>query len=281
MDIVQKITEMKCSSDGTFLEKHKTIIDAMLNSKIPISGKLFLFFITITNDLSLSISHLIEQGDYYGIKVLFRTQIENYLRFMYIWARCCKEKNDNCANEFYDVLAFKEIKDELNTIKKRYKYDSTKANIYDTFRQIKPEYSHLTNSGIERIISQFAYKNLATYIHENICKDKQRDTVVLRLMSTYSELSTFVHGGPSSHNEMIANSSHPNTLKVQSELENILIHSTVLALQVNLYTFMTFSGVSEDEGTIQLFNQLSIEAKSTLQELIQLLPEEIEGSPTS
>ena len=80
MDIVQKITEIKCSFDAAFFEKHKKIINVMLISKIPNSGKLFLFFITITNDLSLSISHLIEQGDYYGIKVLFRTQIENYLR---------------------------------------------------------------------------------------------------------------------------------------------------------------------------------------------------------
>jgi len=278
MDIVQKITEIKCSFDEVFLEKHKKFIDAMLNSKIPKSGKLFLFFIIITNDLSLSISHLIEKGDYYGIKVLFRTQIENYLRFMYIWMRCCKEKNDNCANEFYDILALKEIKDEINTIKKRYNYDSTKTDIYDTFRQIKPEYSQLTNSDIKRITRQFAYKNLAKYIHENIYKDKQKNTIILNLMSMYSELSAFVHGGPSSHNEMMASSSHPDTLKVQSELGNILIHSTVLALQVNLYTFMVFSGISEDEGMLQLFNQLSIEAKSTLQELIQLLPEEIERS---
>ena len=117
MDIVTKITEIKCRFDEAFFKNHKKIVNAMLNSKIPQSGKLFLFFMIITNDLSLSISHLIERGDYYGIKVLFRTQIENYLRFMYIWIRCCKEKNDNCANEFYDMLAFKEIKDELNTIK--------------------------------------------------------------------------------------------------------------------------------------------------------------------
>ncbi len=274
MDIVTKITEIKYRFDEAFFEKHKKIVNAMLNSKIPKSGKLFLFFMTITNDLSLSISHLIERGDYYGIKVLFRTQIENYLRFMYIWMRCCKEKNDNCANEFYDILAFKEIKDELNTMKRRCNDDSNKTNIYDAFRDIKPEYSHLTNRDIERKTSQFAYKNLATFIHDNISKDKQGDSIVLMLMSMYSELSTFVHGGPSAHNEMIANSLRPDALKEQSELGDILIHSTLLAIQVNLYTFMAFTGISEDEDIIQLFNQLSIEAKTTLYELIQLLPDE-------
>jgi hypothetical protein len=77
-------------------------------SPIPKTANVFLSFITRTEFIKNGILDLAETENVYAAKILFRSHIEHFLRFQYIWFRVCEEKSDATAEQYSKFSSFKE-----------------------------------------------------------------------------------------------------------------------------------------------------------------------------
>ena len=53
----------------------------------------------------------------------------------------------------------------------------------------------ISNKQLEQIVAKWSYKNIARKLERQLNRDKEGLTFIRQLVSTYSELSSFVHGG--------------------------------------------------------------------------------------
>jgi hypothetical protein len=151
--------------------------------------------------LKNGVFNLCQNDDLYSAKVVYRSYIEHLLKFQYIWTRFVIEKNDNTGVEYYAFAYFSEVSNyarSLDGIIKMIDIEDVEGSPYEELRKIRSEYSRYSKKEFQQKIDQFSYKRIVKYLLENNSPLKDYPFYP-NLILTYSELSSFVHGGPSTH----------------------------------------------------------------------------------
>lgn len=147
------------------------------------------------NSLKLAAFDLVEESDthLYAIKTLLRPAIEHFLRFSYLHVQLIENKNDYSGEEYrkYSVIS-----ETIAMVKSRFALEPDKTIQTKVLKQLKSSHKlEISNSQLDKIVLKWSYKNIARKLDNVLNKDKQQRSFIRTLVSKYSELSSFVHGG--------------------------------------------------------------------------------------
>jgi hypothetical protein len=158
-------------------------------------------FLYKTNDIKETILRTCEAGDIYSVKILYRSLIEHFLRFQYIFFRFTQEKTEDIGVEYYTFADFSEGRrwfHAFQSMMRIYKREKEEQGLdtYDIFRELHPEFADYTNEQVRQKADQFQYRNIIEYINRLMPDNGEGPSIILRILPQYSELSSFTHGGP-------------------------------------------------------------------------------------
>jgi len=215
-------------------------------SKYPIKDTIrtFVFFSTRIEFIKNAIFTLYDVEDLYSSKILFRSLIEHFLRFQYLFFRYFEVKNDEPIieyNLFSDLAEDIEYGKALRLVQEIRGDINSNPDIYELLQKIKPEFNKYSKEEIKDNASKYRYRNIIRYIEEKLSSTKNKDNnkknnFILNLIPEYSELSSFVHGGPFAEQYIV---SHRNEDDRMNELFHIAELALFISISVKEFFFIT------------------------------------------
>lgn len=230
MENIEKIRDLDDEIFICMQEYFPKVIDCNLQKDFPISFILILSFDTSANFIKNGILDNAETDNLYSAKILFRSLIEHYLRFKYIYFQWAKTKSDAEA-EKYMIFSF--ANDEINTVKAKIAEIQLYNPMYK-FNSWDDLFKKYSKSEIEKESIKYTYKNIIRFIIREMSKSDQKESPFLKsIISEYSKLSSYVHGSILAVNE---------TMEFNNEQKRIeeVYRISSLAIQIS--------------GTIKLFS---------------------------
>jgi hypothetical protein len=204
MNNIEKIRDL----DEEIFEEFKIYSNKVLFSKFstrfPSTAQLSNSFTISTNFIKNSIFDCSETDDFFGVKILFRSLIEHYLRFSFIWFNWMKTKSDYDAKRYLDFTHAREVLDTIKADIDSYKLSNPDFKI-DNWNELLsqiPSCKNLSKKEIEEETLKYTYKNIIKLLKE-IDEGKKDTTPFGSLIKEYSKLSSFVHGGSNCHDELL------------------------------------------------------------------------------
>jgi len=190
------------------------------------AGKVFLLF--KNNDLektgqALSLFHAkigflkngiydqIESNNLYSAKILYRTLIEHYLKAQFLLYESLKSGNDNIGKDYYE---FADASEKLQ-LGSAYKYvgeilfpENSFNDVFDVVKEIFPALEKYSKKDIRNKAAKFNYRQIIEYLYDlfyvqqNI--QSNGNDFLLNLIPEYSDLSSYVHGGPAADKSLLS-----------------------------------------------------------------------------
>jgi hypothetical protein len=211
MDRFERLKDRDNEIHKAFVEFFPWTVELLSHTAAPSKTvRVFLWFIAKTNFLKEGIFDLCETDNIYGTNVLYRSLIECYLRFMYIWFRLLKERTDAAADEYLtfcswdEALRYGKSLQDVGRLTGRVPMEDP----YGTIRRIHPEVAQYSAKEIRARAKQFSFPKIMEFIGERwAAGDSLKEPLpdfLLNLIPLYSELCSFVHGGPDADSEVTA-----------------------------------------------------------------------------
>lgn len=237
-----EILQERNSDIHEIVEEFMPRVVAFLKSgPIPKTTTVFLSFIANTDFIKNGILDVAETENVYAVKILFRSLIEHFLRFQYIWFRICEEKSDTAAEEY---LKFSSFKDGLLAGKSWKRVaellgEDVDITPYDALKNIMPELASHSAKEVSERTAKFQLAKIIQYIvgKAKTNADREKLGFPLSVIPEYSNLSCYVHGSPGVHALMAE-------LKDEAQVEADLLKTADLALHmatsVKMFSLITF-----------------------------------------
>ena len=161
-------------------------------------------FMGNTNFIKNGVYDACEKDNLYSAKILFRSLIEHWIKSQYIWVRFGKEKNNDVGREYRLFCALDEQVKYGNSLIKLNEILGAEQRGEDPWELVftlKPELQkEHTKKTIKHKVKQFEYRKIIEFLINQT--DLGNDGFLTPAIPEYSELSSFVHGGPEAINFM-------------------------------------------------------------------------------
>lgn len=208
---------------------------------IPKTVTAFLSFIASTNFIKSGILDLIETDNTYSVNILFRTLIEHFLRFQYIWFRVNEEKNDSAGAEYLKFCSYREgllIGKSWKRVGELLENDSD-LSVYDALKESVPGVALHSEKEIKEGTAQFDLGHIILYIAQKLelRKHDKQASFLLSVIPTYCDLSFYVHGSPGVNSLMAQVADETKRRKC---LLNTATIAFDLAASVKTFSLVTF-----------------------------------------
>ncbi|HUU18884.1 MAG TPA: DUF5677 domain-containing protein [Sedimentisphaerales bacterium] len=219
------------------IEKH---VNTKKNRKHPYTHFALFSFIPKVESIRYGMFEVAKKEETYSYRILQRSLIEHYCKFNYIWMRYAEERSDEVGKEYLIFGGAKESLDYIKALK-----DSSEMiggmlsrSPIDILNELKPSLENVSASQLRKASARYTYKNIAKYIHQRIDKPEYTQSgLMTTILPLYSELSSFVHGGPSSLNfcrEL------ENPAIIRSDIVESLSVTQMMAFHVQAMTFLMY-----------------------------------------
>ena len=229
------------------------VLQDSTNHNIPNVWRASVMFITRSNFLKEAIFELSKNEDIYSAGILFRSLIEHYVKFQYIFLRWAQEKNDTVGEEYYKFCDLAEDLSYIDSLKNANKLivnEFISRNPFDILQEIKQEASKHSIKEIQNKASQFNYRKILEYIAltapPNIVSN-----FIWKIIPEYSELSSLVHGGPFSERILYNASEEGKRIESLSRLASLAF---LISCDIKLNAFIIFLNTNRkfEQGYIEI-----------------------------
>lgn len=167
-------------------------------------------FLVRVSRLSNGILDLVASDNLYSANVLLRALIEHAFKIEFLVEKSLKENNDNIYKEYF---LFCDLSEELQYQKsldfKKQKLEDIQIDeeAYQELLNRRPDLKKFTKNQINDKANQFTFRNIFRFLNDRQHDDKLLDEdlkvyygAYLHTGAIYSDLSSFVHGGPFADN---------------------------------------------------------------------------------
>ena len=208
------------------------MVKGLENSKFPKSGKALNFFIFKMNFINTSIIRCCEIKDYYSTCILFRSLLEHYFKYLYVYTRALRESNDNVGEEYYGELNGYEDFTYMRSMQNLRKKLTKKVSILTL--------DDKDNEALLKAGTNFGIKSILAFLNEGIKDDLKLpfELFFTDYCKKYYDLSSFVHGGPFAEKYMKKYSDDKESM--DKDLEYFVSESEALTSRVVQNTKMFF-----------------------------------------
>ncbi len=249
------------------------------------AGKIFLVF--KNNDLektgrALSLFHAkigfikngiydqLEPNNLYASNILYRTLIEHYLKAQYILFESAKIGSDTLGCEYYEFADASEKLQLGSAYKRAGEILFPQKSFNDVFEVIKemfPGLKKYSKRDIKDQTAKFNYRKIIEYlydlfyIHQN--EQGNENNFLVNLIPEYSDLSSYVHGGPAADNTLME-LSKKGPSAIEKELIEVFYKTIMLSTHFSSLLYMI--AIKYDENYKEVF----VNIHSELQKLMKL-----------
>ncbi|MDP1747765.1 MAG: DUF5677 domain-containing protein [Bacteroidota bacterium] len=253
--MIEELEELRSIDNDIFEEFQKAnqyLPWLLRESPIPKTVELFYIYLGSTNFIKNSIFDCAENEDIYSVNILFRSIVEHFLRFQYIWFNYCQGGKEEFSIRYYTAL---NLSEQLSYLKAANAVNAlnkgkvkTTNEIWADLQQHNPKALQSSINEIENFSKSISIKNIIKFIEQNIESGKLQNNGFLKdLILRYSTLSSFVHGGISAHHNIV-------NYEKSNKRNHDLVIMCGLALQtasfVKLFSFLIFYQVKPEFGDI-------------------------------
>ncbi len=224
---------------------HSSAISDFQKMGIPQTGRMLFVSAIKCGFIKTGILDLAESENLYGVNILFRSQIEHVLKAQYIFTKYLEDKDDQTAIDFFESYHCKETYDFARSCK-------VVADIFDIDAAL-PEAANLTvdEATAKAKSKQFEYRSIIRFLRNRIEKENPPE-FLKRIIPAYSELSGFVHGGPSSGESMLSAGSND-----ESRNEELLEKSNLACMmQGSMISWMLLLLYQSDTSYGPIYNEI-------------------------
>ena len=160
-------------------------------------------FCAHTNFLKTAMFDVVESENPYAFRVLYRCFCEHYLKFMYLFVRFAVEKSDAPGREYYSYCGAQEIRQYAAAVVEAESLVGSRvvAELDEFIANHFPDAAHLTAKELKRQSSKFEYRSILKFLSQHPRILGPENQVLAAIVPLYSELSSFVHGGPATLRE--------------------------------------------------------------------------------
>lgn len=246
INYINKLNELESLANDAADEmvQHRTIItdysSNLGNWEHPYSHVVLLSFIPRIESIRCGMLEVAKAEEFNSFRILLRSIIEHYCKYMYILLRYTEERNDDAGKEYFIYGHAKEDLDYIKAMENSAEMleRTLSRSAIDILNDLRPSIENVSASKLRETALQFTYKNTAKYIHEKMRKSSSTpSTLMISIIPLYSKLSSFVHGGPSS---LIFSEEYANPeIAYETIIENYSV-SQMMAFHVQLMTFLIF-----------------------------------------
>jgi hypothetical protein len=206
-DYLSELGWLESVAEGAAEEmvEHRGIIEEHVSNlrhcEHPYTNFAFISFIPKIESIRCGMFEVAHKEESYSFRILHRSLIEHYCKFMYIWFRYAEERADDVGREYY---IFGTAKENLDYIKAMQNSAEMLGGVLarppiEVINDLHPLIDNMSSTQLRRVAAKFTYKNTAQYIHHKMAKPEHTECgLMVSVIPLYSELSSFVHGGPSS-----------------------------------------------------------------------------------
>ena len=206
----------------------------------------------------------------YAARILFRSLIEHYLKAKYILFESAESGDDTIASDYYEFADAS----ELLQLGSAYKIAGeilypgrSYGNVYDVLKNQFPKLLKFTPKEISTKLSKYNYKYVIEYLYDILYVQRKskgdENNFLINLIPLYSDLSSYVHGGPSADKD-IMDLSQKGELAIDVALTNVFYDTIMISTHFSSLLYM-FS-IKFDK----IYRDLFIDTHTLLQKLIKL-----------
>ncbi|MFP5081277.1 DUF5677 domain-containing protein [Pedobacter sp. JCM 36344] len=214
--------------------------------KYPYTNILLSLFDTSGTFIKNSIYDSCETDDYFAVKILYRCLIEHYVKFKFIFVKWGLTKSDDFAYDFQEYGHAREVLDSLRAkISEHQLFDPTYTfKDWDDFLKEHPKFKNKTRKEVEDETKKYTFKNIVSYLNGQFkAGDTDLSNTLGKFIIDYSNLSSFVHGGMKSCQEMMSMNSKE---KRQTEYIRMCGLSFQLSNSIKLFSLIMYIQTDKD-----------------------------------
>jgi hypothetical protein len=222
-----------------FEENADKILEDSKISKVPNTCKMLFNSQRKIDELISALEVLVINKQAYAINAIMRIIYEHYIVAHYVWLKSDFGKSDDCAIEYYEKYLLGENLKRLGhdlavegIIKgiEQNNSPTNKLKITAKFNIFQPQIDEA-----HRIQNQFEVKNILRYIltfkiGEHPFREHHEQFPFY--LNQYNHLSSYVHGGPSSENEIF---NLPDQLIIERTLRDNITHAQIACEAIKLH----------------------------------------------
>lgn len=138
-----------------------------------------------------------KEDNYYSANILYRSFLEHWLKSTYILVRYLNEKNDESGNEYRSLVRIGEELQYGTSLKRMSEIldsEHKDLNVWQHITTHIPDLKKVPHQTVKDAVVGFDYKNIIKYLTEHKAPGSN---LIPAIVSDYSRMSSFVHGGPS------------------------------------------------------------------------------------
>jgi hypothetical protein len=212
----------------------------------------------------------LEPTNLYACKILYRTLIEHYLKAKYILFESIKIGNDTIGSEYYEFADASE-KIQLGSAYKRageILFPQKSFNdVFEVLKEMFPKLKKYSKKDIKAKISKFNYRKIIEYLYDLFYvqpnQQGNENNFLVNLIPEYSDLSSYIHGGPAADNALL-NLSENGQSAIYEELLEVFYKSIMLSTHFSSLLYMM--AIKFDDKYKEIFSNIH----SELQKLMKL-----------
>lgn len=163
LDKIIEIDESIFQTFQNFMERYDGISKSF---PFPKTLTAFLNFISNTNFIKEGIVELAQSDNTFSLNILFRSLIEQFLKFQYIWMKFLEDKSDSIGDDYWNYYSYSEDVDYAKAWTKVYAIldHIPEKDPIEVIKEANPNFGSLSNSLLKQKVSQFNYRNVAEFI---------------------------------------------------------------------------------------------------------------------
>nr|WP_294901391.1 DUF5677 domain-containing protein [uncultured Pedobacter sp.] len=248
MEELERIRNLDDEIFQEFQEYFPKIKSCTFSINCPTTFLLFNMYDTSSTFIKNTIFDCCETDDYYGLKILYRCLIEHFFKFKFIFLNYSELKTDEFSKEYFDYGNAREVLDLLKAeVSEQQLFNSNfKLEKWDNFLNEHPRFGNKTRKQVEEETKKYAFKNTVFYLNKKFKDGNLNMSQFLgKLIVEYSNLSSFVHGGMKSYNEMMFITQTEREL----EYDRIAGSTFVMSNNIKLLSLMIYLQTDRDKLT--------------------------------
>lgn len=183
---------------------YEKIEEVLIGNPYPKTLSVLHSFIARLNFLKNGVTDLCESDNLYAARVVYRSFLEHWLTATFIWTRFVKENSDEPGNDYVEFGSLDETIMYGKSVKKTAEIlgiAGDDRSVWEALIEKFPQFAQYSQAHVKSKVEQFRYITMINYLREN--KGPASDWVHI-IISEYSELSSFVHGGAQTASQYVS-----------------------------------------------------------------------------
>jgi hypothetical protein len=249
MNELKRIRELDNEVFEELKEYFPKTVDSNFRKDFPTTAILITMIDSSATFIKNSIFNCCEKDDYYGSKILYRSLIEHFIRFKYLFINWAKNKTDEFSKIYLEYNDAKEILDSLKAKVAEEQLFNPDFKISDWDKIIKsfPNFKNKTLKEIDEETAKYSFKNIVRFLNTEFKKkDNEMSEFLGKLIIDYSRLSSFVHGGMGSYKEIM--SSNTDTIR-ENEYNRICGLTFQMSNSIKLFSLLMYIQTDKHDFT--------------------------------